>query len=212
MTSNVFPGVLEPASRAQRERELVQRHRRGEEEAFAEYYREFSGLIFNLTLRHSGDPEQAADLSQEILVKIFRSLGRFRCRSSLKTWTYRVCINHCRSQLGRRRLPTQSLESPEGAATELADPGRGPEELTLANEEGREVAAALPRVELVFREAVMLRDIEGLSYREIADILKVPLGTVRSRIARGREQLRAAVEHGRAHATDAMTTDQEPAR
>jgi RNA polymerase sigma-70 factor (ECF subfamily) len=195
LTSVVIP--LEPASQAQRERDLVERHRRGEPEAFDEYYRAHAGLVYNVTLRQCGDPELARDLSQEILLKAFRGLSRFRGVSTLKTWTYRICINHCRTRLGRRRPPAQSLQSEDGTERELADPGRTPEETALAREAGRRLAAALPEVDGPFREAIVLRDLEGLSYQEIADVLGVPIGTVRSRIARGREQLRLVLE-GRA--------------
>jgi RNA polymerase sigma-70 factor (ECF subfamily) len=184
---------LEPASQAQRERDLVERHRRGEREAFEEYYCAHAGLIYNLTLRHCGDPELARDLSQEILIKAFRGLARFRGASSLKTWTYRICINHCRSRLGRRRPAMQSLQDEDGRDREVVDLERGPEETALAHEESRRLAAALPQVDAAFREAVVLRDLEGLSYQEIAALLGVPIGTVRSRIARGREQLREAL-------------------
>lgn len=191
MTSAV--STLEPASQAQRERDLVERHRRGEREAFEEYYVAHAALIYNLTLRHCGDPELARDLTQEILLKAFRGLARFRGGSSLKTWTYRICINHCRSRLGRRRPPMQALQDEEGRDREIVDAERGPEELLLAHEEQRRLAAALPQVDAQFREAIVLRDLEGLSYQEIAALLEVPIGTVRSRIARGREQLRAAL-------------------
>jgi RNA polymerase sigma-70 factor (ECF subfamily) len=193
LTSAVI--TLEPASQAQRERDLVERHRRGEREAFEEYYAAHAGLIYNLTLRQSGDPELARDLSQEILLKAFRGLARFRGGSSLKTWTYRICINHCRSRLGRRRPPMQSLQCEDGREQDVVDPQRGPEENLIADEEARRLGSALPRLEGAFREAVVLRDLEGLSYQEIADVLAVPIGTVRSRIARGREQLRQALQN-----------------
>lgn len=193
MTTAVI--TLEPASQAQRERDLVERHRRGEPEAFEEYYANHAGLIYNVTLRQCGDPEQARDLSQEILLKAFRGLARFRGVSSLKTWTYRICLNHCRSRLGRRRPPMVSLQAEDGREQELEDPQRGPEANLLADEASRRLAAALPEVDAAFREAIVLRDLEDLSYQEIADVLGVPIGTVRSRIARGREQLRRVLQH-----------------
>jgi RNA polymerase sigma-70 factor (ECF subfamily) len=189
--------ILEPASQAQRERDLVERHRRGLPEAFEEYYLAHAGLIYNLTLRQCGDPELARDLSQEILVKVYQGLARFRCGSTLKTWTYRICINHCRSRLRQRRLLTQPLQDEEGRDREIVDHERGPEANLLARDDGRRLAAALPHVDAAFREAVVLRDLEDLSYQEISDLLGVPLGTVRSRIARGREQLRNALGGGR---------------
>ena len=128
-----------------------------------------------------------------MFLRIFRSLSRFRGRSSLRTWVYRVTLNHCRSRLGRKRLLTEPLDTP-AVERQVRDPGRGPEGLTLAADAGRLVARALLRLPARFREAVVLRDLEGMSYREIADVLGIRLGTVRSRISRGREQLRVILE------------------
>lgn len=180
--------------------ELVTRHRYGDAEAFDEIYHRFDHMVFNLALRLSGDGEQAADLTQEIFLRVFRHIDQFCGRSSLKTWIFRIALNHCRSCLSRRLLPTQPLaeelpgEQGSTSGAVLADPGRGPEELAVAADEGRRVAHALACLPDSFREAVVLRDLEGLSYEEIAEVLGVRLGTVRSRIARGREQLRALLE------------------
>ena len=171
--------------------DLVERHRYGDPEAFQEIYHRFGAMVYNLALRLAGDPEEAADLSQETFLRIFRHLGKFRGGSTLKTWIYRVALNHCRSRLGRRR-PMAPL--PQRAEEILRDPRRSPEERALAGDAGRRVAAALAEVKPVFREAVVLRDLEDLSYDEIAAILQVRIGTVRSRIARGREQLRQILE------------------
>lgn len=186
---------LEAPTAEQREADLVARHRHGDPSAFEEFYRHFAGMVYNVTLRHSGRPEVAQDLSQEIFLKIYRSLGRFRGKSSLKTWTYRVCINHCRSRLGRRTLKTRSLAREGGEEIEVPDPARGPEDRAIALDEAARLAAELPRVDAPFREALVLCDLEGLSYREIAQVLEIPIGTVRSRIARGREQLRRLLEN-----------------
>lgn len=175
--------------------DLATRHRYGDPEAFDEVYRRFAQMVFNLAYRMSGRPEEAEDLAQEVFLRIHRHLGRFNGRSALKTWVYRVTLNHCRSKLGRRRYPTQPLaEENDGEGARLIDERRGPEELALASDAGRQVLAALRQVKPVFREAVVLRDLQGLSYDEIADILKVRIGTVRSRIARGRERLRIVLE------------------
>jgi RNA polymerase sigma-70 factor (ECF subfamily) len=188
----ILSSSVEAASPEQRDRALVERHRAGDRSAFDDFYREHSELVFNLTYRQCGDRDLACDLSQEIFLKIFKSLGRFRCRSSLKTWTYRVCLNHCRSRLGRRR-PFSSLTREDGDQTELVETRSGPEELAVANDQAALLARALPQLDSQFREAVILRDLEDLSYQEVAEVLKVPIGTVRSRIARGREQLRKVV-------------------
>jgi RNA polymerase sigma-70 factor (ECF subfamily) len=183
------------ASPRQRELDLVERHRQGDKEAFAEVYREYETTLYNLALRMAGNPFDAADLTQEAFLRIHRHLGRFRGRSSLKTWLFRVALNHYRSRLGRRRLPTRSLEPPPGEAPpQIPDPRRGPEERALARDEGRRVAAALARLPAHFRAAVVLRDLQDLTYDEIADVLGVRIGTVRSRIARGRKRLREVLE------------------
>jgi RNA polymerase sigma-70 factor (ECF subfamily) len=178
--------------------ELVERHRVGDAQAFDEIYHRFDQMVFNLALRLSGDSEQAADLTQEIFLRVFRYIGQFRGHSSLKTWIFRVAVNHCRSCLGRKHLPMQPLAEEqadeERSGVTIADPGRGPEELAVAADEGRRVAAGLCRLSESFRVAVVLRDLEGLSYEEIAEVLGVRIGTVRSRIARGREQLRSLLE------------------
>ncbi|HEX2251974.1 MAG TPA: sigma-70 family RNA polymerase sigma factor [Thermoanaerobaculia bacterium] len=177
--------------------ELAERHRYGDGDAFAEVYRSYETPVYNLALRMAGDPEEARDLTQEVFLRVFRHLGKFRGRSSLKTWIYRVAINHCRSRLGRRRLPQSSLTGPEGdAGRDLPDPNRGPEERAVARDERRVLEEALAALPVAFREAVVLRDIEGLAYDEIAQVLGVRPGTVRSRIARGREHLRRALEPG----------------
>ena len=175
--------------------DLAERHRYGDEEAFGEVYKRFVGLVFNLAMRMAGKAEEAEDLTQEIFLRIYRHLGRFSGRSTLKTWIYRVALNHCRSKLGRKKYPTQPLaEENEGEGIHLVDERRGPEEKALASDAAQTVSLALRQLKPRFREAVVLRDLEGLSYEEIADILDVRIGTVRSRIARGRDRLRVILE------------------
>jgi RNA polymerase sigma-70 factor (ECF subfamily) len=181
-----------------RDAELAERHRWGDRAAFDEVYSQHAEMVYNLALRLAGDREEAADLTQEIFLRVFRHLGRFRGGSTLKTWIYRVAINHCRSRLGRRRVPTRPLDDETaGDRLEPADPRRDPEQRAMAGDAGRRVAGALRLLPPVFREAVVLRDLEGLAYGEIAEVLGVRLGTVRSRLARGRDQPRQILESSR---------------
>lgn len=177
--------------------DLVERHRSGDAHAFDEVYERFGEMVYNLALRLSGNREEAADLTQEIFLRVYRHLGSFGGRSTLKTWIFRVALNHCRDRLSRFSPATLPIEDgmEDGGAT-LADPARSPEEMALAADDGRRVSAGLSRLPQVFREAVVLRDLEGLSYEEIAEVLGVRVGTVRSRIARGRDQLRCLLESG----------------
>ncbi|MEO8504433.1 MAG: sigma-70 family RNA polymerase sigma factor [Acidobacteriota bacterium] len=175
--------------------DLAERHRRGDARAFDEVYSRYSSMVYNLAWRMSGDRDQAADLTQDVFLRIYRHLGSFRGHSSLKTWVYRVGLNQCRSRLGRKRPIEQPLaeEGAEGVEP-LPDTQRGPEEIAMAGETAERVATALAGLHLAFREAVVLRDLQGMEYEEIAVLLGVPIGTVRSRIARGREALRVALE------------------
>ncbi len=179
------------------ELELVERHRAGDRTAFDEVYSQFAEMVWNLTLRLAGDADRAADLSQEIFLRIYRHLGGFGGRSALRTWVYRIALNHCRGRLsgGGRRSFLRLFEEGEETAQPLPDLGRGPEDLAVASDDGRRVSEALGRLPIEFREAVVLRDLEGLAYEEISAALGVPIGTVRSRIARGRERLRDLLEN-----------------
>ena len=174
---------------------LVERHRCGDLQAFDEVYDRFGEMVYNLALRLAGNREEAADLTQEIFLRIYRHLGGFGGRSTLKTWVFRIAINHCRDRLSRHVPTMQSIDDRyEEGSVSIADPSRGPEELAVAADQGRRVMEGLARLSQVFREAVVLRDLEGLSYEEIAEVLGVRVGTVRSRIARGRDQLRDLLE------------------
>jgi RNA polymerase sigma-70 factor, ECF subfamily len=186
--------VMPVAVSEQTDLDLVARHRYGDPAAFEEIYSRSNEMVYNLALRLAGDAQDAADLTQEIFLRVYRHLGQFRGGSSLKTWIYRVAVNYCRSRLSRRRFGFLPL--PPRAEESIEDRRRGPEERALAGDAGRRLQAALGRLTPAFREAVVLRDLEDLSYAEIAAVLGVRVGTVRSRIARGREQLRASLEEG----------------
>jgi RNA polymerase sigma-70 factor (ECF subfamily) len=184
--------VLAEAAPSTPGRDLALRHRYGDATAFEEVYRRFSEMVFALALRMSGDREVAADLTQETFLRVYRHLGRFRGRSSLKTWIYRVTVNCCHSRL--RRRSRRKVETPLEYLEEVADERSGPEELALGHDLGRRLATAVGELPVIFREAVLLRDAQGLSYEEISQVLGVRIGTVRSRIARGRERLRRLLE------------------
>lgn len=171
--------------------ELVERHRYGDSEAFEEVVERFQPMIYNLALRMTGNAADAADLSQEVFLRLLRHLGSFRGGSSLKTWVFRVALNACRSRLRRRWRRNRIVRwETEEAAENLPDPRRGPEGETLRHDLEEQLAAALASLPEKFRAAVILRDLEGLRYDEIAAVTGARIGTVRSRIARGRERLR----------------------
>ncbi len=175
------------------ERYLVERHRYGDPDAFDELYSRFHGTVFNIARRMVGDADAAADVTQEVFLRAHRALGRFKCRSSLKTWICSITLNCCRTRLRRRYLRRQLIR--QGAAErEPADPAPGPYRQALGRAVARDLELALSDLPTVFREAVVLRDIQNLDYAEIGTVLGVRPGTVRSRIARGREKLRSLME------------------
>src|SRR5262249_27808938 len=142
----------------------------------------------------------APDVVQEVFLKVFRNVGLFRGESSLKTWIYRIAVNEARNQrrwFSRHRRQEVGLESepgePFGFQNWLPDPGRSPFDVTLAHETRERIEEALAQVNPKFRAALVLREIEGLSYEEIAEILEISLGTVKSRILRGRDALRKSL-------------------
>ena len=173
-------------------RDLALRHRYGDPEAFEEVYLRHAEMVYSLALRMSGDREEAADMTQETFLRVYRHLGRFRGRSSLKTWIYRITVNCCRSKL--RKRSRRRLERPIEDLEQVADERFGPEEDALGHDLGRRLAEAVRELPVAFREAVLLRDVQGLSYVEIGEVLGIRVGTVRSRIARGRERLRSLLE------------------
>lgn len=183
-----------------REEALVEGLRSGAEEAYEALISRFQQPVFNLVCRLLSDPTESCDVVQEVFLKIFRNIGSFRGQSSLKTWVYRIAVNEAhnhRRWFSRHRRREVGLEREEDNVRSyqevLPDPGSSPFDSVLSREQRRVIEQALARINPVFRPAVVLRDIEDLSYEEIAHVLQVSLGTVKSRILRGREALRQAL-------------------
>ena len=183
------------ASLRTREASLLERHRQGDALAFGELYQEFEAMVYNLALRMSGNPADAEDIAQETFIRAYRHLKKFKGKSSLKTWVFRIALNCSNTRLRRRaRRLAHRVDDSEPELERAADAGRSPEERALATDLSAAVRVGLDHLPVHYREAVLLRDFEELNYSEIAEVLGVRIGTVRSRIARGREQLRQWLE------------------
>jgi RNA polymerase sigma-70 factor (ECF subfamily) len=186
------------------EAQFIERLRAGEAAAFDRLVHERSNEVFALLYRLTDDPEEARDLTQETFLRAFQHIDRFRGEADLKTWIYRIAINQARNRWRwwrrRRRERHVSLDETTGQqgqpleARLPAKPGADPEQLTLARERERALHAALSTLGRPYREAVVLRDVEGLSYEEIAAALEISVGTVKSRLSRGRTELRRKLE------------------
>jgi RNA polymerase sigma-70 factor, ECF subfamily len=180
---------------------LVEQCRRGDAQAFARLVALHEGMVFNLAARLLGDPEEARDVAQEVFLQVYRTLGRFEGRSSLKTWIYRIVVNQSRNRQRwwRRRRKDRSCPidaltpADEARLAERATGAEGPEERLARRERSRAVQAALLKLSFEHRAVLLLREVEGLSCDEIAGTLSLPAGTVKSRLSRARDALRCAL-------------------
>ena len=182
------------------EGELVHELQAGSETAFDWLVTHYHAPVYNLILGMLGDASDAADGTQEVFLKAFRGIRKFRQGSSLKTWLYRIAIREALNQKRwfRRHLQKNislDAEPEEGQARfEIADGYGTPFEQLAAHEIEDAVQGALLQVPEAFRSAVILRDLEGLSYEEVAEVLECSVGTVKSRILRGRRALKEILE------------------
>jgi len=172
----------------------------GSEEAYEILIQRYHQPVYNLVCRLMDSPTEASDVVQEVFLKVFRKVRAFRGNSSLKTWIYRIAVNEahnhrrwfCRHQ--RQEITLDTTAGSLSYADHFTDPGRSPFEQAADRETRSLVEMALEKLNPTFRTAVVLRDIEDLSYEEIAAVLDISLGTVKSRILRGREALRKTLE------------------
>lgn len=174
------------------EKALIGQILAGDQEAFAQLVQAYQKSVYNLCLRMVSNPTEAEDLAQEAFVKAWRGLRFYKHEAAFSTWLYRltsnVCIDFLRKQ---KRQNTVSLTMEEDAPElEARDTVPGPEEQILHKENRQALAAAMEQLEEEYRLALTLRVVDELSYEQIADVLDIKVGTVKSRIARARERLR----------------------
>ena len=181
---------------------LIAELQAGSEEAFAWLIAHYHQPIYSLLARMLYDRADAADLTQEVFVKVFRGVARFHGESSLRTWIYRIALHEASNQRRwwmrhkQQEIPIEQemTESCSGVPIKLkemlVDPGESPVEMAMHAQNRARVEAALNQVPEPFRTTLILRDIEGFVYEEVAEIQGVNLGTVKSRLVRGRALLR----------------------
>jgi RNA polymerase sigma-70 factor (ECF subfamily) len=182
------------------ELQLITRIRSGDSNAFELLMHAYEKKVYSMALRMSGSAEDAFDLSQEIFLRIYRSIGLFKMESSVSTWIYRLSTNVCIDFLRRRKKrPETALisEQEDGEyENEIPDTRYSPESEYDKTELREQLSKALLCLSPEHRQIVVLRDINGLSYTEIADLLGIEEGTVKSRLFRAREQLRRQMAVG----------------
>ncbi len=173
----------------------------GSEDAYARLIERYHRPIYGLVYRILDDPTDAPDTTQEIFLKVFRGMSKFNGESGLKTWMYSIAINEARNRrrwFFRHKVREHSIEPlpddlecrPFSPFDSLVDSAESPFECVARGQVRARLEQALQELPKDYRTAVVLRDIEDLSYREIAEVMETPLGTVKSRVVRGREALR----------------------
>lgn len=188
--------------------ELVALAKQGDMDAFEALILQHEKIVYNIAFRMMDGGEDVKDMAQEVFLKVYRNLDRFDGKSTFSTWIYRIAVNTCIDEIRKRKgKQTYSLdaelEDEDGNyKKQFADEGGRPEEEMLQKELRAEVLAALETLSPEHKAAVILRDIRGYSYEEIAEMMQMPLGTVKSRISRGRAQLKEEILKIRERKTD----------
>lgn len=188
------------------EKRLIKRLKRGDEVAFAMLVHQNQGRIFSLCYRMLGNQAEAEDIAQDVFVKAFMAIEGFRGDSQVGTWLYRIAINLCKNRLkylSRRhyksrkaldKVSERAFEPDQGGTRTVGEPAARPDHILEGNRAERRIHKALAAVDQQFRELLVLRDIEGLTYQEIMQITGLPEGTVKSRLHRARAALRRAYD------------------
>ncbi len=176
--------------------ELVDRFKAGDTHAFSHIVRRYQDRVYSLCKRWMGDAAVAEEVAQDVFIALYRSLARFRGESSLSTWIYRVAVNHCKNKRlyrNRRRMdrhePLEGRERDDAPQRQFAAPGRGTDARTERSQAEQLIHQALEVLSEEHRQVIVLRDIQDLDYHEIAEILDLPRGTVKSRLHRARTEL-----------------------
>lgn len=173
------------------EQKLISQAQRGDQAAFEQLLDRYEKTVYHQALRLVGSPEDAADVTQEVFFKVWRHLPSFRGESSFATWLYRLTDNAALDLLRRekKRRGESSLDDEEGASFLPADPSPSPQQTVERKELRQAVAEGLAQLSEEHRRILVLREINGLSYEQIGDILDLSPGTVKSRMARARTAL-----------------------
>jgi RNA polymerase sigma-70 factor, ECF subfamily len=164
---------------------LVKHAQKGDAAAFESLYNQHLKRVYNIAWRMMGNGTDAEDIAQEVMLKAWRALPAFKLDSAFGTWLYRITINACSDELRRRKAKLVSMDEMQSNGHELETEG-----FEEQSDTGGSIAGAILKLGEEYRVALILRDVEGYAYDEIAEILRCPIGTVRSRINRAREQMR----------------------
>ncbi|NLW45632.1 MAG: sigma-70 family RNA polymerase sigma factor [Syntrophomonadaceae bacterium] len=181
--------------------DLIKLSIQGDIRAFEQLAEKYQHKIYNLAYRYMGCEEDASDMAQEALIKAYRSLATFKGESSLSTWLYRITTNVCLDELRKRRRTLHMISLDEPVATvdgdeierDIADPSPTADIIYQKKETEVYIQSLINKLKPEQKAVVILRDVMGLTYEEIAEVLNCSIGTVKSRLSRGREILRKKI-------------------
>lgn len=178
------------------ERQLIEKSQQGDIESFELLIKEYQKLAFNIAYRMLGNTEDAADATQDAMIKVYKSINSFKGNSSFSTWLYRIVTNTCLDELRKRKKDKtlsydRGIETEEGTLErEIPDTRNIPEEVAERKEQLQDLVEAINRLPEQHKTVIVLRDIKGFSYEQIAEILDCSQGTIKSRISRARMALK----------------------
>lgn len=184
------------------ESDLIKRCKNGDREAFNELFAQYERKVINIAYGMLSDRDDAYDAAQEVFIKVYKNISSFKENSSLSTWIYRITSNMCNDFLRKRMrssgtVSINAVTDEEGREMELRDNAPLPEEYVEHSEAQRAVRLAISGLSDEYREIITLCDVEDMSYEKIADILKCPVGTVKSRLNRARKALKKKLSENR---------------
>ena len=186
------------------ELEWVNRAHAGDSDAFTEIYNEFFPRVYAFTLKRTGNPAEAEDLAQETFVRAFNAIGSYNPRYKFSSWIFKIANNLTIDHLRKKRLDTVSIDGSPNATTAaeregtrliVEDTGERPDGYVESMELGSQIESAIGELRPEYRTVVLLRHVEGYSYDEIAEIMGIPLGTVKTYLHRARTELKEALAH-----------------
>lgn len=180
------------------EKALIEKCKNGNIEAFEKLIFDYQKKVFNLCYRYLENYHDASELAQEVFIKVYKSIDSFKGESSLSTWIYKIAASACIDELRRRKRRIMPIEDYDhiNKKSELTDNHFSPHEQYEKNEVKREIQEAISQLSEEYKTAIILRDIQGFSYDEIASIVGIPLGTVKSRIKRARNAIKEYLSNG----------------
>ncbi len=177
--------------------DLVEKSQQGNIEAFEKLISAYQKKVFNIALRMTGNQDDASDISQEVFIKIFKSIGSFKKQSAFSTWVYKITINTCRDELRKQKNKRNTISIDEGICLEdnkverqIESNDPTPELMAEKHEIEKLLKEAIFQLSEDYKEVIILRDIQGFSYSDIAKMIDCPEGTVKSRINRARSMLK----------------------